>query len=122
MSRDIEKCLAQLKAFFEETSEEELNKIYAELEECNDVGPTCEEFILASSRHHYIGKYVRVGGELNGVYGYIVDVEEVFDEDFDCTKMIIHIKNENDGFITKHYKDDAVELVPQVEYIEKALD
>lgn len=81
-----------------------------------------EEFILASSRHPYIGKYVRVGGELNGVYGYIVDVEEVFDEDFDCTKMIIHIKNENDGFITKHDKDDAVELVPQVEYIEKALD
>lgn len=122
MSRDIEKCLAQLKAFFENTSQEELDKIYAELEEWNDVGPTCKEFIQMSSKHPYIGKYVRAGGELNGVYGYIVDVEEVFDEDFDCTKMIIHIKDENDSSIIKYDKDDVVELIPQVEYIEKELD
>ena len=121
MSRDIEKCLAQLKAFFEETSQEELDKIYSELEEWNDVGPTCKEFIQASSKHPYIGLYVRAGGELNGVYGYIVDVEEVFDEDFDCTKMIIHIKDENDGSIIMCDKDDVVELIPQVEYIEKGL-
>ena len=121
MSRDIEKCLAQLKEFFEKTSQEELDKIYAELEEWNNVGPTCEEFIHASSKHPYIGKYVRAGGELNGVYGYIVDVEEVFDEDFDCTKMVIHIKDENNGTIIKHDKDDVVELIPQVEYIEKGL-
>lgn len=121
MSRD-EKYLAQLKAFFEKTSQEELDKIYSELEEWNDVGPTCEEFIQESSKHHYIGKYVRAGGELNGVYGYIIGIEEVFDEDFDCTKMIIHIKDENDGHITKHDKDDVVELIPQVEYIEKELN
>lgn len=121
MSRDIEKCLAQLKAFFENTSQEELDKIYAELEEWNDVGPTCEEFIQVSTKHPYIGLYVRAGGELNGVYGYIVDVEEVFDEDFDRTKMIIHIKDENDGTIIKCNKDDVVELIPQVEYIEKGL-
>ena len=121
MSRD-EKYLAQLKAFFEKASQEELDKIYSELEEWNDVGPICEEFIHMSSKHPYIGKYVRVGGELNGVYGYIVDVEEVFDEDFDYTKMIIHIKDENDGSIVKYDKDDVVELIPQVEYIEKELD
>ena len=122
MSRDIEKCLSQLKSFFEKTSQKELDKIYAELKEWNVVDPTCEEVIHLSLKHPYIGKYVRAGGELNGVYGYIVGVEEVFDKDFGCTKMIIHIKDENNGFITKCDKDDVVELMPHVTYIEKELD
>ena len=58
--------------------------------------------------NRYIGKYVHVGGELNGFNGLIIDVKE---EDTVWGKeMMYYVKNEDDGTIEKWVKDELQEI------------
>ena len=58
--------------------------------------------------NRYIGKYVHVGGELNGFNGCIVDVKE--EDNVWGKEMMYYVKNEDDGTIEKWVKDDLQEI------------
>ena len=68
-----------------------------------------------SSRHHYIGKYVHAGGELNGIVGHIVDVKDEFDEFFGWNTWF-YVKDEQDGIISRYGKEDLQEITMGIVY------
>ena len=70
----------------------------------------------ASSRHHYIGKYVHAGGELNGIVGHIVDVKEEYSEFFEEWFTWFYVKDEQDGIISRYGKEDLQEITTGIIY------
>lgn len=68
-----------------------------------------------SSKHHYIGKYVHAGGELNGITGHIIDVKHESDDIFG-KELWFYIKDEEDGTIHKYGKEDIQEIVIGITY------
>ena len=70
-----------------------------------------------SSKHHYIGKYVHAGGELNGIVGHIVDVKYESDDIFG-EELWFYIKDEEDGTIHKYGKEEIQEIVIGITYKE----
>ena len=70
-----------------------------------------------SSKHHYIGKYVHAGGELNGIVGHIVDVKHESDDIFG-EELWFYIKDEEDGTIHRYGKEEIQEIVISFTYID----
>ena len=68
-----------------------------------------------SSKHHYIGKYVHAGGELNGIIGHIIDVKLESDDIFG-EELWFYIKDEEDGTIHKYAKEEIQEIVLDFTY------
>jgi hypothetical protein len=68
-----------------------------------------------SSKHHYIGKYVHAGGELNGITGHIIDVKHESDDIFG-EELWFYIKDEEDGTIHKYGKEEIQEIVIGITY------
>lgn len=68
-----------------------------------------------SSKHHYIGKYVHAGGELNGIVGHIVDVKHESDDIFG-EELWFYIKDEEDGTIHRYCKEEIQEIVIGITY------
>lgn len=62
-----------------------------------------------------IGKYVHVGGELNGYNGHIVDIQEVNDDI--CGKLTYYlVVNEDTGVVYRELKDDLYEITFDLTY------
>lgn len=81
-------------------------------EEIKEDKPQLEQ---VSSKHHYIGKYVHAGGELNGITGHIIDVKRESDNIFG-EELWFYIKDEEDGTIHKYCKEDIQEIVIGITY------
>lgn len=81
-------------------------------EEIKEDKPQVEQ---VSSKHHYIGKYVHAGGELNGIVGYIVDVKHESDDIFG-EELWFYIKDEEDGIIHRYCKEEIQEIVIGITY------
>ena len=81
-------------------------------EEIKENKPQIEQ---VSSKHHYIGKYVHAGGELNGIVGHIVDVKHESDDIFG-EELWFYIKDEIDGLIHKYGKEEIQEIVIGITY------
>ena len=63
----------------------------------------------------YIGKYVHVGGELNGYNGHIVDIQE--ENDNICGKSTYYlVVNEETGVVHRELKDDLYEITFNLSY------
>lgn len=80
-----------------------------------DVVDTKPQVEQVSSKHHYIGKYVHAGGELNGIVGYIVDVKHESDDIFG-EELWFYIKDEEDGTIHRYCKEEIQEIVIGITY------
>lgn len=81
-------------------------------EEIKEDKPQIEQ---VSSKHHYIGKYVHAGGELNGITGHIIDVKRESDNIFG-EELWFYVKDEEDGTIHKYGKEDIQEIVIGITY------
>jgi hypothetical protein len=81
-------------------------------EEIKEDKPQVEQ---VSSKHHYIGKYVHAGGELNGIVGHIVDVKHESDDIFG-EELWFYIKDEEDGTIHRYCKEEIQEIVIGITY------
>ena len=81
-------------------------------EEIKEDKPQVEQ---VSSKHHYIGKYVHAGGELNGIIGHIVDVKDEFDEIFG-NETWFYVKDEEDGIISRYGKEELQEITIGIVY------
>lgn len=81
-------------------------------EEIKENKPQVEQ---VSSKHHYIGKYVHAGGELNGIVGHIVDVKHESDDIFG-EELWFYIKDEEDGTIHRYCKEEIQEIVIGITY------
>ena len=81
-------------------------------EEIKDDKPQIER---VSSKHHYIGKYVHAGGELNGITGHIIDVKHEYDDIFG-KELWFYVKDEEDGTIHRYGKEDIQEIVIGITY------
>ena len=65
--------------------------------------------------NRYIGKYVHVGGELNGYNGHIVDIQE--ENDNICGKSTYYlVVNEETGAVHRELKDDLYEITFNLSY------
>jgi hypothetical protein len=62
----------------------------------------------------YIGKYVHVGGELNGFNGYIVDVKD--EDTYWGRETMYYVQNDDNGSIEKWVKDDLYEITFDLHY------
>lgn len=81
----------------------------------NEVKENKPQIEQVSSKHHYIGKYVHAGGELNGITGHIIDVKHEYDDIFG-EELWFYIKDEEDGTIHKYGKEDIQEIVIGITY------
>lgn len=61
-------------------------------------------------KNKYIGKHVYAGGELNGTRGYIVDVEDEYDDFLDVNTVWFCIKDEFDGSFHRYAKEEITEI------------
>ena len=98
---DKEEKYNKLKEFFEAHIEDFIQN------EIKEDKPQIEQ---VSSKHHYIGKYVHAGGELNGITGHIIDVKHESDDVFG-EELWFYIKDEEDGTIHKYGKEDIQEIL-----------
>jgi hypothetical protein len=62
----------------------------------------------------YIGKYVHVGGELNGFNGYIVDVKD--EDTYWGRETMYYVQNDDNSSIEKWVKDDLYEITFDLHY------
>lgn len=62
----------------------------------------------------HIGKYVHVGGELNGFNGYIVDVKD--EDTYWGRETMYYVQNDDNGSIEKWVKDDLYEITFDLHY------
>lgn len=62
----------------------------------------------------YIGKYVHVGGELNGFNGHIVDVKD--EDTYWGRETMYYVQNDDNGSIEKWVKDDLYEITFDLSY------
>lgn len=63
----------------------------------------------------YIGKYVHVGGELNGYNGYIVDIQEENDDIYGKSTYYLVVNEETDT-VNRESKDDLCEITFDLSY------
>lgn len=96
----------EIKDFFEKNIDKFIQ------EEIKEDKPQIER---VSSKHHYIGKYVHAGGELNGITGHIIDVKHEYDDIFG-EELWFYIKDEEDGTIHRYGKEDIQEIVIGITY------
>ena len=103
---DKERKYNEIKDFFEKNIDKFIQ------EEIKEDKPQVEQ---VSSKHHYIGKYVHAGGELNGIVGHIVDVKHESDDIFG-EELWFYIKDEEDGTIHRYCKEEIQEIVIGITY------
>ena len=105
---DKEDYYNKLKAFLDANIEDFIQT------EAKENNPQAEQ---VNSKHHYIGKYVHAGGELNGITGHIIDVKYESDDIFG-EELWFYIKDEEDGTIHRYGNDDIQEMVISFTYID----
>ena len=72
---------------------------------------------VKSEYQKYIGMHVHAGGELNGIAGHIVNVEDEYDDVFEEWFTWFYVKDQDTGHITKYGKEDLQEITIGIVYI-----
>lgn len=65
----------------------------------------------------YIGKYVHAGGELNGICGYVIDVQTENDDIFG-EEDIFYVMEEDTGTVHRYSKEELQEITIGIVYKE----
>ena len=63
----------------------------------------------------HIGKFVHGGGELNGICGYIIDVQ-IENDDIFGKEEVFYVMDKDTGVVHKYSKDDLQEITIGIVY------